>query len=262
MVEGPEGTETPVAIEIFSLESWDGGASVVEAAGNGDAILTSVLVDGVDECQFLGRFVGVGVGGVGGFIKGPAIITAIFDDVDFLVGPLTDVGGPEFLSVWMEGEAPRVTEAEGEDFGVVAGFIEEGVVGGESVGTAAGAGVDVNAEDLTVIDKGVLGEALGVVSLSSVADGDVKVAIGSEEDVAGVVVPKGLGDFQKDALGGEIGFVWIIGRGLHFANAGVFGILERVVDVELTILGVVWVECESKEAFFKLFLDEGAVGDV
>ena len=262
MVEGPESTETPVAIEIFSLESWDGGASVVEAAGNGDAILTSVLVDGVDECQFLGRFVGVGVGGVGGFIKGPAIITAIFDDVDFLVGPLTDVGGPEFLSVWMEGEAPRVAEAEGEDFGVVAGFIEEGVVGGESVGTAAGAGVDVNAEDLTVIDKGVLGEALGVVSLSSVADGDVKVAVGSEEDVAGVVVPKGLGDFQKDALGGEIGFVWIIGRGLHFANAGVFGILERVVDVELTILGVVWVECESKEAFFKLFLDEGAVGDV
>ena len=92
-------------------------------------------------------------------------------------------------------------------------------------GTEDRAGVDVNAGDLTVVNKGVLGEALGVVFLSAVADGDVKVAMGSEEDVAGVVVPKGLGDFQKDALGGGIGFVWFIGRGLHFANAGVFGIL-------------------------------------
>ena len=39
-------------------------------------------------------------------------------------------------------------------------------------------------------------------------------------------------------------------------------VLERVVDVELAILGVVGVEGESEEAFFELLLDEGAVGDV
>ena len=76
------------------------------------------------------------------------------------------------------------------------------------------------------------------------------------------MVPERLGDFKQDAFGGEVGLVGIGGRGLHFADHGVLGILKGVVDVELTILGVVWVECESKEAFFKLFLDEGAVGDV
>jgi hypothetical protein len=262
MVEGPEGAEAPVAIEVFSLKGGDGGAPVVEAAGDGCAILTAVFVDRVDEGYFLGRFVSPCVGRVGAFVEGPAIIAAIFDDVDFLVSSLTDVGSPEFLAVWMEGEAPRVAEAEGEDFRVVAGCVEEGVVGGESIGAVAGAGVDVNAENLAVVDEGVLGEALGVVALSSVADGDVKVAVGAEENVAGIVVPEGLGEFEEDALGREVGFVGIINGCLHFADAGVLGILERVVEVEFAVLGVVGVERESQKAFFKLLLDEGAVGDI
>lgn len=76
------------------------------------------------------------------------------------------------------------------------------------------------------------------------------------------MVPVGLGNFEEDTLGGGVGFGGIIGSGLHFADDGVFGVLESVVDVELTIFGVVGVEGEAEEAFFELFVDEGAVGEV
>lgn len=112
----------------------------------------------------------MGVGGVGGFVMGPAVVAAFFDDVDFFVGSLSDVGGPEFIGLGVEGEAPGVAKAEGEDFGVVAGFVEKGVIGREAVGAVAGAGVDVDAENFSVVDEGVLGEAVGVVALASVAD--------------------------------------------------------------------------------------------
>ena len=49
VVEGPEGAEAPVAVEVLALEGWDGLAMIVEAAGDGDAAEAVVFVDGVDE---------------------------------------------------------------------------------------------------------------------------------------------------------------------------------------------------------------------
>ena len=76
------------------------------------------------------------------------------------------------------------------------------------------------------------------------------------------MVPERLGDFKQDAFGGEVGLVGIGGRGLHFADHGVLGILKGVVDVELTVLGVVWVEGEAEEAFFEFLLNERSVREI
>ena len=181
--EAPEAAESPVAIEILALKGGDGFAAIVKSAGDGDAAEAVVFMDGVDEFYCLRGLVIAGIGGVGAFFKRPTIITAFLDNVDFFPSALADVGGPEFLSGRVEGEAPGVAKAEGEDFGMVTWLVEEGIVVREAVGSISGTGVDVDTKNFSVVDESVLREPLEVVGFAAVSDGNVEVAVGSEEDV-------------------------------------------------------------------------------
>ena len=85
-------------------------------------------MNGIDEFYTFGGFSAVGIGGVVSFFKGPSVVDSFFDNVDFLMGVLSDVGGPEFFCCWVERKTPRVAQAEGENFRMIARFFKEGVL--------------------------------------------------------------------------------------------------------------------------------------
>lgn len=262
VVESPEVSETPIAEEVFSAKGGDLVSAIVDASGDRDAIFTAVFVDRCDELAVFWWALFLGGERMIGFHEGPTVVSPVLDDVDFLPSVLPDVGCPEFTCFGMESQTPGIAKSEGENLGMVAGFVEEGVVIGKAVGTVARAGVDIDSQDLAIVDKSVLRELKRIVGFASVAHSEIKQSVGAEEEIARVVVPVGLWDLEKDALGRWVGFVGISRRGLHFAQNRVLGTLEGVVKVELPVPGVVGMKGEAEESFFELLLNEGAIGQV
>ena len=90
---------------------------------------------------------------------------------------LADVADPDLAERGVEGEAPRVAQADQLDPPVDL--------------------VDVGGEQLAELVAGILGAALGVEGAAAVAHADVQAPVGAEGQVAAVVVGLGLGHVQQ-----------------------------------------------------------------
>lgn len=108
--------------------------------------------------------------------------------IDLLPGVLADVADVDVAGCAVEGEAPRVAQPDGPNL-VGACLADEGVIGRDGVGVAS---IDVEAQDCPQQRRGVLTVLLGVAAAAAVAQPDVEIAVGSEEDLPTVVVALGL----------------------------------------------------------------------
>jgi hypothetical protein len=194
-IKSPNITVNKVPIDIFPLEFRNRFATIMDSSGDRETATAIIFVDGVDEFSCFGWSIGACISGMGSFSVGPSVVPSFGDNIDFFPSVLANVGSPELICIWVKGEAPRITEAEGKDLGMMAGFFEKGIVGRKTIGTVTGAGVHVDTEDLAVVNEGVLRKALWVVCFSAVTDCDVKIAVRAKDDVSGVMIPEGLRDF-------------------------------------------------------------------
>ena len=293
--EGPEVAADVVGEEVVALEGGDAVAAVNDASGDGAALVgagaVGVVEDGVDPVGETGGWgTDDGGGGDGAFSPFPTVVSAGDDEVDFFAGALADVGGVEVALERVEGDAPGVAEANGVDFGadvggvdgsaVEGGGADEGVVGGDGVvgggavdggggggGEAAGALVDVDAEDggeEAAVDALSVVEV--VVALAFVAGGEVEVAVGSEVEVATVVVVGAVELGDEDLFGVGVDEVGVREGGLEAGEADVEAVAEGggggdgVVDVKEAVGGVAGVEVEAEESTFASLVHNG--GDV
>ena len=76
------------------------------------------------------------------------------------------------------------------------------------------------------------------------------------------MVPEGLGDLEEDAFRSGVGFVWIRGGDLEFADDTSFWFLLAVADVKLAVFLVFRVKGESDQSFLKLVLLHLPVGEI
>ena len=124
----------------------------------------------------------------------PAVVAALFDNVDLLEQVLSDVAEEQPSVLAIEREAIRVAEAVRIDL-VLAGRADERVVRRDRVRRAA---VHVDAQDrakqredvLAVADRPVRRRVVrqAVVRPAAVPQGDVQEPVGTESDAAAVVV--------------------------------------------------------------------------
>src|SRR5690606_15544619 len=147
------------------------------------------------------------------------------DEVDLLVRVLADVGDPEVACERVEGDAPRVAQAQRIDLVAAgsAGAVGIGVVGRDAVvrargqaavGRAAAAGaVDIDAQQLAQQAVRVLGVVVWIATAAAVARGAGEVAVRAELDVTAVVVAVGLLELHQNQLGGRVGDVGIAADG-------------------------------------------------
>ena len=143
--------------------------------------------------------------------------------VDLLPAVLADVADPEVARPAVEGEAPGVPEAVGDDLPLAA------------------ARVDVEAEELAEQRPRVLRAAVGVEGGAAVSEPEVEEAVGPERELAAVVVLVGLVDGQElaEALGP--------GGARAVLDDPRVSLEVRVVDVEARVVREVGVESEREQ---------------
>ena len=107
------------------------------------------------------------------------------DEVDLLALALADIAQEEIAGQPVERHAPRVAQAIGEDFGEHAGDTHEWIVGGNRVRRAA---VDVDAQELPEQRAQRLAAVERIVAAAAVAMCAVEIAVGTEQELAAVVI--------------------------------------------------------------------------
>ncbi len=126
----------------------------------------------------------------------PAVVAAHDDAVDLLAHRLADVADPELAGLAVEAHAPGIAEPKRPEL-VQARRPHEGVVGRNRVGHHR----NVEAHDLAVEAGHVLRVVVGVAAAAAIAHRVVEEPIGSEREVAAVVV----GLLLREAQDGRIG---------------------------------------------------------
>ena len=195
-IKSPNVAVNKVPVDICTLKFRNGFAAIMDPSCDGESATAIIFMDWIDEFSSFGWSIATRVSRMGSFSVGPTVVSSVGDNIDFFPSVLADVSSPELIGLWVKGEAPRITKAEGEDLRVMAGFLEKGIVGRKTIGTVAGPGIHVDTKDLAVVNEGVLRKALGVVCLSTITDCDVEVGVRAKEDIARVMIPEGLRDFQ------------------------------------------------------------------
>src|SRR5690606_26163868 len=119
----------------------------------------------------------------------PAVVATGLDPVDLLPVGFSNVPDPDLSRLAIHGEAPRITEAIGPDLLAPPLRVPDvRVVRGNAVIEAARGVIHVEAEDLPEQLRSVLRVAHGIERDTAIAEGDIEVSVGSEGDVASVVV--------------------------------------------------------------------------
>ena len=186
----------------------------------------------------------------------PAVVAATGDDVDLLDAALPDVPRVELARPPVEGEPPRIAEAERVDLGPAAAGRER-VVGRDRVRLTA---VDIDAEDLAEQHLPVLRPVAGVTRRAAVAEADVEVAIRAEGEHAAVVVGERLGYGEEHPLGARQRHVRVR-RDAELRDHGGPVRLPGVVDEEAAIGAELRVEGEAQEPALAAGQD-AAAGDI
>src|SRR5262249_11404160 len=130
---------------------------------------------------------------------------------------------------------------------------DEGIVLGDTVGLAL---VDVDAEDLGQIRQAVLAVVEGIVGQAAVAGADVEHAVlGAELELAALVVVERLGEVQQDAFAGGVDLVAALGH-LEFGDDRAdWGTVDRVVGVDVAVLGELGVEGDREQTALVIDVD-------
>src|SRR6185312_14724569 len=91
------------------------------------------------------------------------------------------------------------------------GGVDKWIVLRDAVWQAGGARIHIDADDFAENIVELLSGIVRVVAVAAVADAEVKIAIGPEQDRAAVVVPPivRLLNLQQNAFAGGVGFVGI-----------------------------------------------------
>ncbi len=76
------------------------------------------------------------------------------------------------------------------------------------------------------------------------------------------MIPEWLRNGEEDAFAARVCLGGCVTMALHLADDTMFRVLESVVEVEFTVLGVVRVESESEETFLEGVGDERAITQV
>ncbi len=126
----------------------------------------------------------------------PSVVSSPLDEIHFLPGILSDIGGPEPACPAIEGEAPGISKSERIDLGTppTRGV---GVVRRDRVGRPS---IDVEAEHLAKEITTVLPPILWIAACSSIPHAHVEMAIRAERDHPTIMVPVRLLDDQDDPL--------------------------------------------------------------
>src|SRR5215211_7583493 len=160
------------------------------------------------------------------------------DVVDLLPGGPAYVGDSQCSGGRVEGDAPGVAQAEGEDF-VLAGLADIRVVAGDVVAATL---LGVDAQDLPQQADGVLGVVLGVLLRTSVPGAGVEVFVRPELELAAVVIA-GLimVDLDHPLAGAGSSSGRLAGPGSEPVHADVAAVVD-VIDVEAPVVVVIGVE--------------------
>ncbi len=192
----------------------------------------------------------------------PAVVAAARNEVDLLPLVLPDVRRPEVAGLAVETHAPDVAQAVRPNLPArVVLAPGERVVRRDAVRQLAGAGIDVDAENLAQQRAQVLRVVMRVVGLAAVARGDVKLAVRPEQNHAAVVVPIRLRELEQDALRLHVGPVRVrLGHG-ELADDTALGLLLRVVNVKLSVGRKLGMERHSQQPLL-VFAPRLALADV
>ena len=196
--EAPRATRPEVAEEVGAEEGEQPPPPIDVPTGHSHALRVVVLGDGIDV---LGAVTATPSDVTAASLpRGPPVVAPFDNAIDLLGVGLPDVTGPQLTGHAVEAEAPGVAQAVRPDLRAALPA-DEGVVGRDGVWLS---GVDVDSQDLP--QEGV--EALGVVvrirAQLPVAKADVEVPIGSEQDVAAVVVRPRLRELDEDLPGAAV----------------------------------------------------------
>ena len=199
-LDGPHVGRAVVGVEVRALEVGDGGAAVLEAPGDGAPVVVGVLVDRQDRAGRVAPLELVAaLHAVPAEVRAAARVEASDggESVDLLPLALADVGDPQVTGQRVEREPPRVADAVEPHLGGAVLAVGEGVAGGDRVGVVVVASLRVDAQDLAEQLVRVLSVAVGVSGTAAVAEADVQVAVGPEDQVPAVVVGRRLLDLEE-----------------------------------------------------------------
>ena len=299
--EGPDALVGVVAEDISAGEFGEVGAAIDETAadrfaGEVAGAVVRVFVDGVDKFG-VGGFAVEARAVVRAFVKAPAVVAALYDDVDFLPEVLANFSAEEAAGGRVEIKAPGVAQSRGVHFGadlvginglaeifldanqrvVVGDFVGAGIYGVGIIGGILRAGiggetfglvVDIEAKnggEETFVDEARVVE--GVVARAAVADGGVEIAVVAEAHAAAVVVIRGVEGGEEDLFAGGVGDVGIVfgngesGDAVEVDITIVFTHAAGVVgNVKIAVLGIVGMEGEAQDAHFGGGLEHLAAG--
>src|SRR6266545_2092996 len=229
---GPDPAGAVVAVQVGATQAGDAPAPVDAAADHrAGAALAAVLDHRVDRARGA-----LALEVVPALAPVPAVVAAARPGrlvVDLLPGVLADVADPQVAGGGIEGEAPRVAQPVRPDLRAGAAAADERVVGRHAVGAAAG-GPRVDAEDLAEQRAQRLPVALGVAAAAAVPQADVQHPVGTEGELAAVVVGEQvMVDLEDRPLRGGLGPAAAHGELGHVDVAATVG----EVDVEVAAVG-------------------------
>jgi hypothetical protein len=162
-------------------------------------------------------------------------------DIDLFPEVLADVRDVEIAVRRVERESPGVTKPKVPDLSARPGLPNEWIVGRNRV---RGAGIDIDAKDLSQQRAPILAVSLRISRASTVAQADVEIAVRPERELSAVVVGVGLVHEEDFALRARSAIG--VGRDEVLGHAGVSRPVG-VIDVELAVRRVLRMERESQK---------------
>ncbi len=156
--QAPNSTGVEVAVDVETLKRRQAFAAIDISAGDTFTVVLTVRVltatVGIFGHRRRNRRGGIGLLArmerVSRFHDAPAVVAAVFDQVDHFPEVLADVARPQIAGLAIEGELPDVAQADAVDLGRPVGVIRRAahwVVLGNAVFFAVGGMIDVDAED-------------------------------------------------------------------------------------------------------------------
>ena len=133
------------------------------------------------------------------FVKAPAVVGSALHQMNHLPPILPDISCPQMSSLAVEGDSPRVADAVDPNFGTRSLKVEERVIARNRIGAPRLWMIDINTHDsrgqvaevlplwISIVTPGEAGK-VGIGVHRTVAGGDVEVAVGTEREIAAVMV--------------------------------------------------------------------------
>ena len=201
--DGPDAAGHKIAEDIETLQIRNVTPAIHIAAGNRVAHNMSVLGDGV---YVIGRTIRRGIEAVCTFALTPSVILADLDAIHFFPAVLPDVAHPQLPGLPVETETPRIAKSPGENPRAVESSLalrafripRKRVVRRYLVWRHP---VNVHSHDRRQDIGCVLTVLLRVTAAPSVTETRLQEPIGSECEVAAVVIAGKLRNRQQDFLG-------------------------------------------------------------